>query len=83
MSTSDRSSASKVVQIPDKFGFGLEKRSTTIDARKIHYESDEVLCEHKWIKCVKEFQTLTAEGKVVWECNDCKKIHTTYDWEQP
>jgi hypothetical protein len=82
MSSSNQSPAKKVVQLPDQFEFGMEKRDT-ITASKINYDSDSAECGHKWYQRAREFQTLADEGKTIWECNDCRKVSITYEWEKP
>lgn len=81
MSTSNHPAADKAFRMPESFDFGLEQR--TIIARKINYDSSVSQCCHKWFKLEKTAQTLSGEGKTVWECRDCKEISTTYDWETP
>lgn len=41
------------------------------------------VCKHVWGKLAKEFQTLEAEGKIVWKCRTCDEITSTYDWQTP
>ena len=81
MSTRNNSTAAKAFRMPESFDFGLEKR--TIVAKKLQYDSDMSQCCHKWFKRDETAQTVSEEGKTVWECHDCKKVATSYDWENP
>ena len=40
-------------------------------------------CKHAWVPLDDEFQTLAAEGKIIWKCRDCSEITNTYDWRTP
>lgn len=81
MSGRNHAAAAKAFKMPERFGFGLEKR--TIIAEKLNYDSNLSQCSHKWLKREQTAQTLTDEGKTVWECHNCKNIVATYDWEDP
>jgi hypothetical protein len=40
-------------------------------------------CDHGWSKLAKERQTMESEGKTIWQCDSCKEIVITYDWQKP
>lgn len=81
MSFSDRSSSAKAFQMPETFSFGLEERSSTLEAIKLELGDDASDCDHQWFAKHESAQTLRHEGKTVLECRDCSRTLAVYDWK--
>jgi hypothetical protein len=67
--------------MPETFSFGLEERSSTLQAIKLELNEENPDCHHEWYERGEPAQTLRHEGKTILECRGCKRTVAVFDWK--